>query len=98
MNITNSLWSVYYIPLEEELIMKGALIVFEGIDGSGKATQSSLLTKKLKQEGKSVMHISFPDYASPASSLVKMYLNGDFGSKPTDVNPHAASLLYALYL
>ena len=75
MNITNSLWSVYYIPLEEELIMKGALIVFEGIDGSGKATQSSLLTKKLKQEGKSVMHISFPDYASPASSLVKMYLN-----------------------
>ena len=96
MNITNSLWSVYYIPLEEEFIMKGALIVFEGIDGSGKATQSSLLTKKLKQEGKSVMHISFPDYASPASSLVKMYLNGDFGSKPTDVNPHAASLLYAL--
>ena len=46
MNITNSLWSVYYIPLEEEFIMKGALIVFEGIDGSGKATQSSLLTKK----------------------------------------------------
>ena len=42
-------------------VMKGKLIVFEGIDGSGKETQASLLENKLKQQGKEVMHISFPD-------------------------------------
>lgn len=76
--------------------MQGKLIVLEGIDGSGKATQSELLEKKLLQEGKDVMHISFPDYESPSSSLVKMYLNGEFGKEPQDVNPYAASLFYAV--
>ena len=51
----------------------GTLIVLEGIDGSGKATQSALLEKKLKEAGKDVMHISFPDYESDSSALVKMY-------------------------
>ena len=60
----------------------GTLIVLEGIDGSGKATQSALLEKKLKEAGKDVMHISFPDYASDSSALVK--------------NPYAASLFYAV--
>ena len=54
----------------------GTLIVLEGIDGSGKATQSALLEKKLKEAGKAVMHISFPDYESDSSALVKMYLKG----------------------
>ncbi len=75
---------------------KGTLIVLEGIDGSGKATQSALLEKKLKAEGRDVMHISFPDYDSDSSALVKMYLAGDFGKDPTDVNPYAASLFYAV--
>ena len=74
----------------------GTLIVLEGIDGSGKATQSVLLEKKLKEAGKDVMHISFPDYASDSSALVKMYLKGDFGADPGDVNPYAASLFYAV--
>lgn len=76
--------------------MKGTLIVFEGIDGSGKETQASLLEKKLKEEGKEVIHVSFPDYDSPSSALVKMYLHGDFGKDPADVNPYAASLFYAV--
>ena len=76
--------------------MKGTLIVLEGIDGSGKETQASLLEKKLKEKGREVMHISFPDYESPSSALVKMYLKGDFGKNPEDVNPHAASLFYAV--
>lgn len=76
--------------------MKGTLIVLEGIDGSGKETQASLLEEKLKTQGKKVMHVSFPDYESPSSSLVKMYLHGDFGSSPEDVNPYAASLFYAV--
>lgn len=74
----------------------GTLIVLEGIDGSGKATQSALLEKKLKEAGKDVMHISFPDYVSDSSALVKMYLKGDFGADPGDVNPYAASLFYAV--
>lgn len=76
--------------------MKGTLIVLEGIDGSGKETQASLLEKKLKEKGRKVMHISFPDYESPSSALVKMYLKGDFGKIPEDVNPYAASLFYAV--
>lgn len=76
--------------------MKGTLIVLEGIDGSGKETQASLLEKKLKEKGREVMHISFPDYESPSSALVKMYLKGDFGKNPEDVNPYAASLFYAV--
>lgn len=76
--------------------MKGTLIVLEGIDGSGKETQASLLEKKLKEKGSEVMHISFPDYKSPSSALVKMYLKGDFGKNPEDVNPYAASLFYAV--
>lgn len=76
--------------------MKGTLIVLEGIDGSGKETQASLLEKKLKEKGREVLHISFPDYKSPSSALVKMYLKGDFGKNPEDVNPYAASLFYAV--
>ncbi len=75
---------------------KGKLIVLEGIDGSGKATQSGLLEKKLQAEGREVMHISFPDYDSDSSALVKMYLSGQFGKDPGDVNPYAASLFYAV--
>lgn len=76
--------------------MNGKLIVLEGIDGSGKATQSGILKDNLIQMGKDVMHVSFPDYGSPSSALVKMYLNGDFGSAPEDVNPYAASMFYAV--
>lgn len=76
--------------------MNGKLIVLEGIDGSGKATQSNILKEKLERAGKKVMHVSFPDYESPSSALVKMYLHGDFGENPDDVNPYAASLFYAL--
>ena len=76
--------------------MKGHLIVLEGIDGSGKATQSEFLEQNLISLGKDVMHISFPDYESESSALVKMYLRGDFGKDPMDVNPYAASLFYAV--
>lgn len=76
--------------------MTGKLIVLEGIDGSGKATQSALLVKALQQEGRKVMKISFPDYDSPSSALVKLYLDGAFGPDPSDVNPYAASLFYAV--
>ena len=75
---------------------KGKLIVIEGLDGSGKATQAKLLAKHLAEAGQKVMEITFPDYASDSSALVKMYLSGQFGEKPDDVNAYAASSFYAV--
>ncbi len=76
--------------------MSGKLIVIEGLDGSGKATQSSLLYEKLLAEGKNVRKVSFPAYDSDSSALVKMYLAGDFGKDPGDVNAYAASTFFAV--
>jgi len=76
--------------------MSGKLIVIEGLDGSGKATQSNMLYEKLLAEGKSVRKVSFPAYESNASALVKMYLAGEFGRDPGDVNAYAASSFFAV--
>lgn len=76
--------------------MNGRLIVIEGLDGSGKATQAARLTEALKTQGKDVKQISFPNYASDSSALIKMYLGGQFGSHPDDVNAYAASTFYSV--
>lgn len=76
--------------------MAGKLIVIEGLDGSGKATQTKKLKEYLAENNEPVMQISFPDYDSPASSLVKMYLGGELGDNPNDVNAYAASSFYAV--
>ena len=70
---------------------KGKLIVIEGLDGSGKATQAKLLAEHLVEKGFSVREVTFPDYASDSSALVKMYLAGQCGERPDDVNAYAAS-------
>lgn len=74
--------------------MKGKLIVIEGLDGSGKTTQIELLKSKLSS--KQIQQIKLPDYDSPSSTLVKMYLHGEFGKNPDDVNAYAASAFYAV--
>lgn len=73
----------------------GRLIVIDGVDASGKETQTRLLYEKLKASGRSVKMISFPAYDNPSSTLVRMYLNGDFGKNPEDVNAYAASSFFA---
>ena len=73
-----------------------SLVVLEGLDGSGKGTQAKLLAQALVRQGVPLRPVTFPDYSSPSSSLVKMYLNGEFGSAPEDVNAYAASVLYAV--
>ena len=75
--------------------MAGKLIVLEGLDGSGKSTQLALLPAALAQKGVRVRTISFPDYNDPSSTLVKMYLNGEFGTSAQQVNAYAASIFYA---
>lgn len=75
---------------------KGKLIAIEGLDGSGKATQAKLLAAHLKEQGFSVREITFPNYESDSSALVKMYLAGQFGQHPDDVNAYAASSFYAV--
>ena len=72
------------------------LIVIEGVDCSGKETQTAKLFENLKNEGYKVMRISFPDYESDSSALVKMYLRGDFGKSAYDVNPYTASAFFAV--
>ena len=72
-----------------------SLIIIEGLDGSGKGTQTKLLYQALSKR-MTVRQISFPDYEQPSSALVKMYLNGEFGNNPGDVNAYAASLFYAV--
>ena len=74
----------------------GKLIVIEGTDGSGKSTQYRLLTQRLTQEGREFKCLEFPRYSEPSSALIKMYLGGEFGSKPSDVNSYAASTFYAV--
>ena len=76
--------------------MPGRLIVLEGLDGSGKATQTQCLAESLLKQGREVRKISFPNYKSDSSALVKMYLEGEFGSRPGDVNAYAASSFYAV--
>ncbi len=71
------------------------LIVIEGTDASGKETQTGLLCEYLEKEGHRVFRLTFPDYESPSSALVKMYLGGDFGTEPDAVSPYAAALFYA---
>jgi len=76
--------------------MRGRLIVFEGTDGSGKATQSKLLYERLFSDGYNVKKFSFPDYDDPSSTLLKMYLGGEFGDKPDSVNCYVASSFFTV--
>ncbi|MGN1051010.1 MAG: dTMP kinase [Acutalibacteraceae bacterium] len=76
--------------------MAGKLIVIEGLDGSGKATQTNLLYERLKKEGKNVIRLSFPVYESESSALVRMYLGGELAENPNDVNAYTASAFYAV--
>lgn len=76
--------------------MRGRLIVLEGLDGSGKSTQLQQLCDFLEQNGRDVRKIKLPDYDDPSSSLVRMYLAGEFGSDPQSVNAYTASSFYAV--
>ena len=74
----------------------GKLIVIEGTDGSGKSTQFRLLTGRLEAEQVKFQKLVFPQYSEPSSALIRMYLGGEFGKNPSDVNAYAASAFYSV--
>lgn len=76
--------------------MKGRLIVLEGTDGSGKSTQFERLCERVSKEGDAYRQLVFPQYQEDSSALLRMYLRGEFGKHPGDVNAYAASSFYAV--
>lgn len=74
----------------------GKLIVFEGTDGSGKATQSKLLLERLQREGFDCRPLTFPRYGKPSAAPIEEYLHGAYGSHPGDVDAYATSVLFAV--
>ena len=76
--------------------MKGKLIIIEGSDGSGKATQTKKLYDRLEQNNYNIKKVEFPNYDSESSALVKMYLRGDFGKHAEDVDPYVCSTFFAV--
>lgn len=73
----------------------GKLIVIDGVDGSGKKTQTDILVRRLIKEGYQVKMADFPRYGERSAALVEDYLNGKFGDA-SSVNPYATSIFYAV--
>lgn len=74
----------------------GKLFVIDGTDGSGKQTQLKKMEERLTKEGVDYKTVSFPNYDSPSSALVKMYLSGEFGDDAKQISPYIASSFYAV--
>ena len=74
----------------------GKLIVIEGTDGSGKSTQFRMMSEHLTQDKIAFKHLVFPRYQEESSALIRMYLGGEFGTRPSDVNAYAASTFFAV--
>ncbi len=73
----------------------GKLFVIDGTDGSGKQTQLEKLKERLEREKIDYKSVSFPNYESESSALVKIYLNGELAEDPKEISPYIASTFYA---
>ncbi|MCC6639500.1 thymidylate kinase [Candidatus Falkowbacteria bacterium] len=75
--------------------MVGKLIVIDGVDGSGKGTQTQLLLTRMQEEGYKVHLFDFPQYGKKSAGPVEEYLNGHYG-QAQDVGAYRASILFAV--
>ena len=82
--------------IRNKVMEKGKLIVFEGIDGSGKSAHYKRVCQRLENEGIEYDHIVFPRYDNESSALIRMYLGGEFGENPADVNAYTASTFFSV--
>lgn len=73
----------------------GKFIAIDGLDGSGKGTQSDILCDYVKSKGFKIRELSFPVYENDSSIFVRMYLDGQLGSRPSDTSAYAASMFFA---
>lgn len=94
MHIRCSLRSLTTFP-ERQTVSK-EFIVIEGMDGSGKETQTKLLEQCLSEKGVNTISISFPRYGSKSAFFVEDYLKGEFGEHAEYVNPYGASSFFAI--
>lgn len=69
--------------------MRGVLIVFEGLDQSGKQTQAEMLQQQLQKDGRAVRLLSFPDYTTPIGTEIHRALHGE-----REYTPDVMQLLY----
>lgn len=72
------------------------LIVIDGLDGSGKGTQSRKLTDWLTGRGIPARRIDFPRYGQKSAALVEGYLHGELGQNPEDTGGYACATFYAV--
>lgn len=75
--------------------MKGKLIVIDGVDGSGKGTQTQLLLTRMQTLGHKVHLFDFPQYGKKSAGAVEEYLNGHYGTAD-EVGAYRASILFAV--
>lgn len=74
----------------------GKLIIIEGSDGAGKATQTALLKEQLESKDYRVETFSYPQYDKTFfGKEVAAYLNGEYGSKE-NIDPRMITMLYGL--
>lgn len=74
----------------------GYIIVITGTDGCGKQTQAERLFDRLKTDGYDIRKQSFPNYDSPSSAPIKMYLGGEFGESDMSLDAYQASSLFSI--
>ena len=87
--------NIPYTAVTKPMDKRGKLIVIDGSDGVGKATQTKLLVERLKQAGKRVETLDFPQYTENFfGSFLKECLTGGHGDFISQ-NPYLVSIAYA---
>lgn len=76
----------------QRLLKRGALLVLEGIDGAGKATEIALLAKHFRRKGIKVSVFDFPRYETTAGRLIKTILSRNVDT----VSPYVLAVPFAL--